>query len=224
MKAKSQVILSVCLSQSSTNLTLVRVLFTHELDSQNAFSAVDSGTFTDLPNGDGLETGQMPRHDLPGAPVSEYEEVWRELNPKEGPEGENRGVSWILESVGEDFGDQEGEIRVVKTFLGRVWGTYVALRQMQTHTRNRTPSGEWKVYKTGTDVSARREEWEPGFGWRAKYVIGKDTNTLPSLNNRFGNKGKVLRSPGEKIIIGKETYIVRALEEIAGGKVEIPKL
>ena len=215
MIAKTQVVNPLRLSQSLTNPCYSgQVLFTHELDSQDAFSAVDSGAFTSLPNGDDLETGQMPRHDLPGAPMTDYEEIWRELTPREGPEGKNRGVSWILESVGEDFGDREGEIKVVKTFLGRIWGTYVALRQVQTHTRQKTPSGEWKVSKTGADVSARREEWEPSFGWKAKYVIGKDGNTLPSMNDGFGNKGKVQRSSGEKIVIGGETYLVRSFEEI----------
>ncbi|GAB1198319.1 hypothetical protein APSETT444_007638 [Aspergillus pseudonomiae] len=82
-----------------------RVQFTHEIDSHNSFDDVDCGTFTTLPNGDDLETGSMARPDVPGAPVTEYEEVWRELTFKEGPEGSGQGASWVLESKHDIKGD-----------------------------------------------------------------------------------------------------------------------
>lgn len=217
LKTKSHVsIFSLSTRKAKSNHydILGRVLFTHELDSQNAFSAIDSGTFTDLPNGDSLEIGAMPRHNLTGAPMGEYEEVWRELTPREGPEGRDKGASWVLESENEDLGDQEGEIKVVKTFLGRVWGTYIALQQIQTHTRHRASSAGWKVSKTGTDVSARREEWESGFGWREKYVIGNDASIPSPSCGLHGEAEGPWRVPGEKVIIGDTTYIVRAFEEI----------
>lgn len=156
----------------------------------------------------------MPRNDLPGAPMGEYQEVWRELSPREGPEGQDKGISWVLESENGDMGNEEGEIKAVKTFLGRVRGTYIALRQTQTHTRHRTPTGEWEVTKSGADVSARRDEWEPGFGWKEKYVIGADAS-IPSPNGGLhGEAEGSWRVPGERVVIGDTTYIVRAYEEI----------
>lgn len=159
----------------------------------------------------------MARHDLPGAPMGEYEEVWRELSPREGPEGQDKGISWVLESDNGDMGNYEGEIKVVKTFLERVQGTYIALRQTQTHTRCRTSTGEWEVTKSGTDVSARREEWDPAFGWREKYVIGA-VASIPSANGGLhGEAEGSWRVPGEWVVIGGTTYIVRAFEEISHG-------
>ncbi|KAJ5719113.1 hypothetical protein N7493_007568 [Penicillium malachiteum] len=190
----------------------LRVSFTHELDSHNEFESVDCGTFVSLPNGDDLETGSMPRSDLAGAPVTDYEEVWRELPFKEGPEGSKKGMSWVLES---DTGleEQEGEVTVVKSFLGRIWGTYLALQQKQTIARTKDASGGWSVSKTGVDVSARREEWESG--WKAKYVIGDAGKDLPSMISGLDGEGDgAWRIPGEKVIINGQSYIVRAFEEL----------
>ncbi|KAJ9488720.1 hypothetical protein VN97_g4585 [Penicillium thymicola] len=157
----------------------LRVTFSHGLDSHNAFETIDCGTFVPLPNGDDLEMGSMPRHDLPGAPDKEYEEVWRELPFREGPEGPKKGLSWVLESDDGDLGSGEGEVTVAKTFIGRIWGTYLALSQTQTYTRQKTASGELVVKKSGADVSARREEWESG--WKEKYLVGEAAGSLPSM-------------------------------------------
>lgn len=190
----------------------MRVSFTHELDSHDAFESADCGTFVTLPNGDDLETGSMPRPDLPGAPETEYEEVWRELPFKEGPEGPGKGMSWVLESDDGEL-EGEGEVTVVKTFLGRLWGTYMALQQTQTHTRQRSSSGEWVVKKTGADVSARREEWSSA--WEDRYVVGSAGGMLPSMENGLEGEGQgSWRVPGEKVSVEGRTYIVRAFEEI----------
>ncbi|KAJ5788658.1 hypothetical protein N7457_003648 [Penicillium paradoxum] len=191
----------------------LRVSFSHELDSHNAFESVDCGTFTSLPNGDDLETGIMPRPDLPGAPETEYEEVWRELPFRDGPDGPKKGLSWVLESVDGDSSSEEGEVTVTKTFIGRIWGTYLALRQTQIHTRQRTPNGGLVVRKSGADVSARREEW--GSGWSAKYVVGEGADTLPSMMVGFDGEGfGSWRIPGEKVQVQGKTYTVRAFEQI----------
>ncbi|KAJ5758160.1 uncharacterized protein N7511_006854 [Penicillium nucicola] len=190
----------------------LRVSFSHELDSHDAFESVDCGTFVTLPNGDDLETGVMPRPDLPGAPECAYEEVWRELAFRTGPEG-NGGLSWVLESDSEGRdGDEsdEGEVTVVKTFLGRIWGTYLALRQTQTHRRLKDPSGGSVVKKSGAAVSARREEWENG--WREKYVVGQDVRYLPSMINGFAGEGRW--KVGDKVKINGGEYIVRAYENL----------
>jgi hypothetical protein len=190
----------------------VQVSFSHELDSHNAFESVDCGTFVSLPNGDDLETGVMPRPDIPGAPETEYEEVWRELPFREGPDGSKKGLSWILESDDEEPSDVGDEVTVAKTFIGRIWGTYLALRQTQTRTRQRGSSGN-PVKKSGADVSARREEWESG--WKEKYVVGALAGDLPSMLAGFEGEGQgSWRIPGEKVNVQGKTYIVRAFEEI----------
>lgn len=155
----------------------------------------------------------MPRPDLPGAPVTEYEEVWRELPFREGPEGARKGIAWVLESVDGDLGEKEGEVTVTKTFLGRIWGTYLALQQGQIHRRHKAPSGEWVVSKSGTNVSARREEWSSG--WSDRYVVGVDGGVLPSMMAGFEGEGEgSWRVPGEKVTFRGRLYVVRAFEEI----------
>lgn len=192
---------------------LVRVSFTHELDSHNSFESADCGTFVSLPNGDDLETGSMPRPDLPGAPVTEYEEVWRELPFKEGPEGSRKGVSWVLES--DDGGEGlVGEVRVSKTFLCRIWGMYLALQQFQTHKPRMDGDGNGFVRVTGDEVSARREEWSSGSGWRERYVDGPEGDALPSMIHGLGEGQGSWRVPGEKVVVQGRPFVVRAFEEI----------
>lgn len=191
----------------------MRVTFTHELDSHGEFSTADCGTFVSLPNGDDLETGVMPRPDLPGTPLTEYEEVWRELPFREGPEGAKKGISWILESDDSHLDGKEGEFTLTKTFLGRIWGTYLALQQTQTHTRKKSASGGWTVTKTWTEVSARREEWDSR--WCNKYVIGQAGGVLPSLADGFKGEGQgSWRVPGEKVFVKERQYVIRDFEEI----------
>lgn len=175
----------------------------------------------------------MPRPDLPGAPVAEYEEVWRELEFPGGPEAEKKGVSWILESESESELDPENgvysegkEVHITKTFLGRIWGVYTALQQPQIHIRCKNPDGDWVVTeKRGGEVSARREEWVPSSpasststsGWREKYVLGPEGENVPSLRTGLGGEGQgqgAWRVPGEKIVIGGRQYVVRAFAEI----------
>ncbi|KAJ5679172.1 hypothetical protein N7462_007416 [Penicillium macrosclerotiorum] len=191
----------------------LRVSFTHELDSHDAFESADCGTFVSLPNGDDLETGSMPRPDIPGAPMTDYEEAWRELPFRAGPEGEKKGLSWILESVdGGAFQDGE-EVTVTKKFLGRIWGTYLALQQTQTHRREKTATGDWVVRKTGAEVSARREEWSSG--WKGKYVVGPSGDTLPSMIKGLEGEGQgAWRTVDGNVHVQGEPYIVRAFEEI----------
>ncbi|PWY69424.1 hypothetical protein BO83DRAFT_428755 [Aspergillus eucalypticola CBS 122712] len=185
-----------------------RVSFTHELDSRNSFDAVDCGTFSTLPNGDDLEKGEMPRADLPGSPIAEYEEVWRELKFQEGPEGPNTGVSWVLESRQKPL-DEGEEAEVERTFLGRVWGTYLALHQVQIHTRPRCSSTT--VVKSGQEVSARREEWDSASGWQLKYSIGPAGAQLPSTTQILGDSSW---RTGQTVILAGKEYIVRGFERI----------
>jgi hypothetical protein len=186
----------------------VRVLFTHAIDSHSAFDAVDCGNFTVLPNGDDLETGSMPRWDLPGTPVREYEEVWRELPFREGPEGPGRGISWVLEAKadGQGVSGHDGST-VIRMFIARIWGTYVALRQEQTHV------GVGKaVVKRGGEVTARREEWDSTSGWKTRYILGPDVDKLPSMTTIDTRDGGW--SIGSEVVLSGQQYIVRAFERI----------
>lgn len=187
----------------------MRVSFSHELDSHNAFASTDTGTFVSLPNGDDLETGTMPRPDIAGTPETDYEEVWRELPFRVGPEGSQRGLSWILESYDPELGGED-QVTVTKTFIGRIWGTYLSLQQVQTHSRQ---SGSDDVVKSGADVSARREEWDSG--WKEVYAVGESAGDLPSMMAGFeGEVNGSWRVPGDKVEVQGRTFIVRAFEEI----------
>lgn len=172
------------------------VRFTHELDSHGVFSTADCGTFSTLPNGDDLEVGEMPRADIPGAPVCAYEEVWRSLVPPVGAEGEGHCVSWVLE--GRKNG---GEGEVVRTFLGRAGGVYIALRQVQTI------QGD---VKQGGEVSARREEWGVSSGWRDKYIFGLDCGSLPLMTD-VGEDQREWKQ-GQMVVVCGEEYVVRGLD------------
>lgn len=143
----------------------------------------DEGSFTPLPNGDDLETGSMPCPEKGGA-ITEYEEVWRNLKPRDGVKW-----AWILQS-----GD-------VKTFLGRVGGGYMALRQ-----------GEGKAF------GARREEWEVDGKWSAKYEIGA-VDGLPSLAaaGKEMFDGEERWSVGDNVEVLGDQYVVRAWEELTNG-------
>ncbi|KAI2788965.1 hypothetical protein POX_e06990 [Penicillium oxalicum] len=199
------------------NETPVRVRFTRELDSFNEIGMVDPATFSPLPNGDDLETGEMPRTDRPGAPMTAFEEVWRELPFRQGPEGDQRGLSWVLES---DDGDlfpsesQEGPVVVTKVFVGRIWGTYLGFQQAQTHSRVKESDGQWSVTRTGGEVSARREEWS-GSTWEKKYVVGPEGDNLPSMQIGFEGEGEgSWRVSGERVTLHGRSFIVRAFEDL----------
>lgn len=199
------------LALASTDKEKGCVQFTHEIDSHNSFDAVDCGEFSTLPNGDDLEVGSMPRPDVPGAPVTKYEEVWRELAFRVGPEGPGCGVSWVLESKVPVL--EEGiEVRVSRTFIGRIWGTYLALCQEQTLVRAK--GSEAASVTEGRTVSARREEWNRSSGWSAEYVLGEEGENLPSMVNITGEGSTEWRTPGATVTIQGESYIVRSFEEI----------
>lgn len=208
-KAKTHVRLFRPHFQSDADKRTGQTLFTHEIDSHNNFNISDLGVFVPLPNGDELETGSMPRPDIPGNPVSDYEEVWRDLPIHEGPEGRGCGLSWILESENASLG--EGQHRVQKVFLARIGGKYLALYQGQVRQRCQTPQGE-TVKITGDSVSARREEWV-GDHWEEKYAWGRNSCDLPSMAKGFDEKLPASWYPGAKVDVGGRRYVVRAFEK-----------
>lgn len=211
---------------------VVQVLFTHFLDSYNQFSTVDCGIFVNLPNGDQLETGTMPRK--PGGSPLPYEEIWRDLPPLEGPEDVSTNISrtrkaqaWILESLNmDDKRAADTESTEIKIFLARLGGTFLALQQAQT-----SGSAECTVgnlgNKTGGEVSALLEEWrgDPALEssqqkpkWVTKYALGSQATDLPSLStrpdSRFLGEGEgAWRQVGGIVWVLDRQYTVRAYEE-----------
>ncbi|EXJ93261.1 hypothetical protein A1O1_01652 [Capronia coronata CBS 617.96] len=184
-----------------------KVKFTHIIDSHHNPSssepepAPDVGDFIKLPNGDDLETGEMPNPDA-GGQVMPYEEIWRELK---WPTGNS---CWFLESV--DSHDAEKgtatTTRRTKTFHAKVGNYYLALRQVIN----------------GEDVTfvALRQDYhiddEEGKGWKTIYEIGKQQqqlqlDRLTGIDERLGTEATGWRV-GEKVVVGNESYIVRASE------------
>lgn len=212
----------------------VQILFTHHLDSHNQFSTADRGTFVTLPNGDDFETGAMPRN--LGESPAPYEETWRDLPPREGPENlftsnsrANKAQAWILESLdGEDSREAGTENKdAVKTFMARIGGVFLVLQQTQSFVSTQGTLEEAKI-KTGGEVSAILEEWRKenlGFEasqqkpkWIRKYSLGSHTADLPSLStfhgSRFPGEGEdAWRQPGSVVSVLDRQYIVRAYEE-----------
>ncbi|KAL4948414.1 hypothetical protein BDW69DRAFT_198904 [Aspergillus filifer] len=182
------------------------VLFTHELDSRNTFGVADCGAFSALPNGDDLEVGSMPRPDLPGAPVREYEEVWRELPPRPMNHG-MIGPSFILESVVDREGLAEGDEREVdRTFIGMISGTYIVLRQRQIHARRNSKL----VIVSGGEVSAWREDYAEGFDeFQVTYMLGPEAMGLPA-------SGRIpfdtLDGSQKRIVVWGQEYVVRSFK------------
>ncbi|KAL4867823.1 hypothetical protein BDV12DRAFT_110660 [Aspergillus spectabilis] len=187
------------------------VVFTHELDSRNAFGVADCGAFSSLSNGDDLEVGVMPRPDLPGAPVKEYEEVWRKLSYRAGVKGLSSPVSFILESGTEGLQFADGkEKEVTRTFIGAIWGTYIVLRQKQILVRS---AGETKVaIKSGGVVSARREDFDETRGFQVKYALGPEAGVLPTQSEIETALSDEYPSRGERLVVCGEEYVVRSFE------------
>ncbi|KAL4972469.1 hypothetical protein BDW66DRAFT_162857 [Aspergillus desertorum] len=183
------------------------VLFTHELDSRNAFGVADCGTFSTLPNGDDLEVGVMPRPDLPDAPTREYEEVWRELPFLRMEEREN--VSFVLESANDEAQLEEGEEKeATRTFIGAIWGSFISLQQKQVLAR--PIRGTKTVIKSGGEVSARREEFVQGQGFVVKYSLGPEANRLPTSDDI---RLPLSDGPSERLVVAGQQYRVRSWEK-----------
>lgn len=142
----------------------------------------DEAVFTKLPNGDDLETGSMPSPDHGGA-VTTFEEVWRVGALESAQPG-----GWILQSV-LDGG---------KTFLARVGGYYLALREVE-----------------GKPFTALREDWNEEKGsWEEKFKSG-DVDSLPSLVSLRGDvfKETARGNVGETVTLGGLDFVIRGIEE-----------
>ncbi|KAJ5594807.1 uncharacterized protein N7459_001015 [Penicillium hispanicum] len=185
-----------------------RIVFTHTIDSHNNFNVSDPCPFLALPNGDDLETGTMARPDVPGTPMTPYEEVWRFL-PVLGDSMESGSrVAWILES--EDVVEQDDQ---VKTFLAHIGGRYLALQQSQAYKKGPSSSDSLADQIWGGQVSARSEEWS-GACWKVKYCLGQDGVHLPSISKHIDlDHQSTWQVPGQKATVKGRQYIIRALEK-----------
>lgn len=118
--------------------------------------------------------------------VTDYEEVWRKLDPVSGPKR-----AWIIQGV-EDSPN-------CGTFLGRVAGSFMALRQSEDHS-----------------FSVRSESLDENAQWNVIYAIGQ-VEGVPS----FAGVG-VSEFEGEEewkegnivSVLGKK-YVVRAFEDLS---------
>lgn len=145
----------------------------------------DEGIFSPLPNGDDLETGSMPcahKNDV----VTDYEEVWRKLDPVPGPKR-----AWIIQSV--ENGPRGG------TFLGRVAGSFMALRQ--------SDDLSFSVRSEGLDENAQ---------WNVKYAVGQ-VEGVPSFAgvgiSEF--EGEEEWKEGNIVSVLGTKYVVRAFEDLS---------
>lgn len=152
----------------------------HIIDSkERSGTAPDEGTFTKLPNGDDLERGKMACPERGGA-ITEYEEVWRVLDPLPGPKW-----AWILQSV-------DG-----KTFVGRIGGGYIALRE-GNQKKFGARSEEWDAEEGGWRVKHVIGEQEllaeiPSFARFGKYMFEGESGWAVGGHVDISGKGYIVR-------------------------------
>ncbi|EED20756.1 conserved hypothetical protein [Talaromyces stipitatus ATCC 10500] len=206
-----------------------RVTFLHTINSRNTFQHVDTGVFTPLENGDEMETGTMIRPgDGPGAFPRPYEEVWRH---KRAPHVPGPNIAWILEGAGsrvsltqnsDGIGSEES--KEVETFLARLGGVYIAVRQPTRIVQTPLPNGSFTFQKFGDmeGVSVRHEEYVQKRGWIEKFVTGPEGRDLPTMQKNktsdfaLAQEGKGnWRKPSQKVTIRGEEYVVRGFADIA---------
>jgi hypothetical protein len=171
----------------------VRVKFTHPFDSHHAVGsaepAPDVGDFTKLPNGDDLETGEMPNYDGDGRNMP-YEEVWRELDWSQ-PGA--KSVSWILESIDPDDGVQKN-----KTFYAKLGRYFLAVRKI--------------VDGREADYAALRIDFDKdNMEWKVRYEIGE----VGDIGKKFASEIDATKQHqwriGEEVVIFGERCFVKAI-------------
>lgn len=152
----------------------------------------------------------MRRPDMPGTPLTDYEEVWRYLPAISDKRSSDPLVAWILES--DDGGQPVGQRQISKTFLGRIGDRYLALQQEQIHTRGQTADGVHQTKIHGGEVSARSEMWS-GERWEKICTLGSNACQLPSISKGFESVNQQSwPEVGKKVTLSARQYIVRAFE------------
>lgn len=168
------------LARQAANLGAVKIRWTRYVDSFGEPGAKDDGDFKKLPNGDDLESGKMVSPDHNNE-LTYYEELWRE-----GPLVDAKPGSWIAESVG-------GETRS-RTWIGRMGGYYLAMRELDS--------------KTG-EFAALREDWVGG-KWAVKFAAGANAN-LPSVQAVETGGFEEIKE-GSEFTVDGVTYLLRATQ------------
>lgn len=204
-----------------------RVTFLHTINSRNTFQHIDTGVFTTLENGEELETGTTIRPGDPAGYPRQYEEVWRKRKPTNVP-GSN--IAWILEGAGSKIsvttnsdGVGSEESKEVETFLARIGGTYIAIRQPTRIVGTPRMNGGILFQKFGDvdGVSIRHEEYAGKRGWVEKFVMGPEGKELPTMQKNksdFTNTGEGKgnwRKPSQKVTIRGEEYVVRGFADVS---------
>lgn len=196
----------------------MKVKFTHSIDSHHldkesddAGVPPDVGDFTKLPNGDDLETGEMPAPHL-GGKVMPYEEIWREFDPNAVEDNTRAShgdsnlnlTAWILESIDQqEATEQKSRASSSKSFYARIGKYFVALRQMTS------------------SFSAIRQDFDLTKGsWKTKHTIGNVAGMPTMETEDLGNDSNASTwKAGDRVTIGsssqnadtEEVCIVRAV-------------
>lgn len=175
----------------------VKVKFDHRISSQapedgGEEQAADVGTFSKLPNGDDLETGEMAAPHL-GGKIAPYEEVWRQLDfgKRDGMDGGSLPFAWVLESVAEHG-------------TGGVLSWYARVGRFFLGIRRRGGDG------SGVAYDAVRQEWNDEEGrWVTRYSVGSqdglwkvgDLAKEDDLGGNIRTGATVTLAKGEKCIV-----------------------
>lgn len=166
----------------------------------------------------------------PGDPAGpfprQYEEIWRPRKPIHVP-GQN--IAWILEAAGSHVsltlntdGVGSEESKEVETFLARIGGTYIAVRQPTRIVQTPLVGGGFAFQKFGDmeGVSVRHEEYAGKRGWVEKFVTGPEGKDLPTMQKNKSDfipaqEGKNnWRKPSQKVTIRGEEYVVRGFADM----------
>lgn len=213
---------------SQSYVTTGRVTFLHTINSRSTFQHVDMGHFTPMDNGDEMETGTMLCPTDPvGSYPRQYEEIWRKRKPIPVP---NSNIAYVIESAGSHVsltqnmdGNGAEESKEVETFLARIGGTYIAIRQPTRIVQTPKAVGGYTFQKFGDteSVSVRHEEYAPRRGWVEKFVTGPEGKELPSMMRgrtdfALAQEGKGnWRKPGQRVVVRGEEYVVRGFADVS---------
>ncbi|OIW25537.1 hypothetical protein CONLIGDRAFT_672557 [Coniochaeta ligniaria NRRL 30616] len=139
----------------------------------------DEAHFKELPNGDDLEYGTFPKDGTTPVP---YEEIWRDVT-----EVDAKQSAWILQSVQDN------------TFLGRVGGIFLGMRQEQDHSfgvRKEVYNASEKVWKVVFETGPTGE-------------VLQAIEVIKQLEPVVRSKGI---TAGEEVVLSGRTYVVRGFE------------
>lgn len=160
------------------------------------------GEFSELPNGDDLEVGEMAASHM-GGRVMPYEEVWRELSPSadEIPPDQLFGTAkgWIVESK-DDTDDR-------MTVYARINGFFLGVQRRIKR---------WELSNAGSyEYVALREDYDATDSkWTRRYSVGdvKGMVSMAEMARSPTEPRRAKRKMGDLIEIGQgRQFVVRAV-------------